>query len=593
MEWNPHFKHEMQAAEDDACELVLYTDSSTEKRSALNHNFPEVTESRTRDLFKPLPSKANLWSYYGRRDDIIVFSNGEKFNPVPMELTIGSNAMLSGALIVGQGRTQALLVLEPKSDTDADSKAIKNSVWPLVERANSVAPAQGRVARSNILVIPPGVFVRASKDTIIRKLSEQKLQAELNRLSTSEFHQALLKPTFERTAIESFVSDVVTKSFSQDVGIDDDLFAFGLDSLESTEVMKSLRSGIKPYSPGKSLDWISLDLFYRCHSVKQITDILERFLISGEVIAAEPISNPQNVTAALAKFTKDLPKSSRSVIEKDETRLTIALTGSTGSLGSALLQRLIAEDSVKKIYCLNRRCDSAHEAKYSSARFLRTKTHACQLGLVDAEYHSLSSEVDIIIYNAWQVNFSLPFAAFEDQLQGLRNLVDWSLRRPRRPRLVFCSFVSSVMNWPLKNPESPVIPADQVVDHSNTLQTGYGISKSVAEQILSVGSKQGADIVIIRFGQIVRSGDFSSRQDGLGRSWIPALFKTSKTLCCFPVDICDIDWLSLDEASTSFLELSLHDLPKSQKSTGGLRVYNSVNESPGTCSTACRNQSGS
>ncbi|KAL9084959.1 MAG: hypothetical protein Q9165_007825 [Trypethelium subeluteriae] len=581
MEWNPHFKHEMQAAEDGAYELVLYTDSSTEKRSALNHNFPGVAEWRTRDLFKPHPSKANLWSYYGRRDDIIVFSNGEKFNPVPMELKIGSNAMLSGALVVGQGRTQALLLLEPKPDINSDSEAIKNSVWPLIERANMAAPAQGRVTRSNILVVPPGAFVRAGKGTIIRRLSEQKLQAEIDRLSINESHEAFLSYPSERTAIENFVSDVVAKAFSQGVGVHDDLFAFGLDSLKSTELVKNLKSGIKPYSSGKPLDWISLDLVYRHPSIGRIADILQRYLTSGAVIPAESIGDPQIVAAALAKFTKDLPELSDIIVDKDKTGLTIALTGSTGSLGNALLQRLSVESKVKRIYCLNRRRDSAHEAKYSSVHFLQANTHASQLGLKDAEYQSLQSEVDIIIHNAWQVNFSLPFQAFEDQLQGLHNLIDWSLRSPRRPRLVFCSSVSSVMDWPLKNPESPIIPEDQVGSHSSALQTGYGISKSVAEQMLSAGSQQGADIVIIRFGQIVQPGDFSSKQDGMGRSWVPALFKTSKTLGCFPVDICDIDWISLDEASASFLELSLHEIPESRESAGGLRVYNAVNGSSG------------
>lgn len=108
MEWNPVFKVEMQPSDDEpgAFELVLFADATTEKMSALNHNFPGVSVWRTKDLFKRHsdPSKSNLWSYYGRRDDIIVLPNGEKFNPVPMELLIQGHPLLAGALIIGMGR---------------------------------------------------------------------------------------------------------------------------------------------------------------------------------------------------------------------------------------------------------------------------------------------------------------------------------------------------------------------------------------------------------------------------------------------------------------------------------------------------------
>ncbi|KAF4627477.1 hypothetical protein G7Y89_g10678 [Cudoniella acicularis] len=219
MEWNPHFKHVMELAEDGAYELVLFTDASTEKRSALNHNFPGTPEWRTRDLFKPHPSKPNLWQYYGRRDDIIVFSNGEKFNPVPMELMIGGNKSLSGVLVVGQGRLQASLLLEPIPGNAHDSAKFIEDLLPLVGRANAQAPAQGRISRSKILVVAPGAFIRAGKGTVIRKLSEKKLQAEIDKLYLSD--------------VETFAGDIVADAFSKRLHLHDDFFAFGLDSLNT------------------------------------------------------------------------------------------------------------------------------------------------------------------------------------------------------------------------------------------------------------------------------------------------------------------------------------------------------------------------
>lgn len=133
MEWNPIFKVEMQPSDDEPCafELDLFADADTENMSALNHNIPGIHEWRTKDLFKrhPDPLKPNLWSYYGRRDDIVVLSNGEKFNPVPMELIIQDHPMVAGALVAGQGRRQAALLVEPKTHI-LDGKIFLNEIWP-------------------------------------------------------------------------------------------------------------------------------------------------------------------------------------------------------------------------------------------------------------------------------------------------------------------------------------------------------------------------------------------------------------------------------------------------------------------------------
>lgn len=44
MEFHPYTKLERQPAEDDAFEIVVFADASTAGSTALNHNFPDVTE---------------------------------------------------------------------------------------------------------------------------------------------------------------------------------------------------------------------------------------------------------------------------------------------------------------------------------------------------------------------------------------------------------------------------------------------------------------------------------------------------------------------------------------------------------------------
>lgn len=45
----------------------------------------ELEEYRTKDLFELHPQIPNLWRWCARSDEIIVFLNGEKTNPISME----------------------------------------------------------------------------------------------------------------------------------------------------------------------------------------------------------------------------------------------------------------------------------------------------------------------------------------------------------------------------------------------------------------------------------------------------------------------------------------------------------------------------
>lgn len=87
--------------------------------------------------------------YAGRRDDVLVLSTGEKFNPVAFEQKLLSHGLLSGALVVGQRRFQCALILEAKDI--ASSQNVIEEVWPVVEEANIAAPAHGKIQKQMIM----------------------------------------------------------------------------------------------------------------------------------------------------------------------------------------------------------------------------------------------------------------------------------------------------------------------------------------------------------------------------------------------------------------------------------------------------------
>ncbi|MCJ1366763.1 hypothetical protein MMC16_005893 [Acarospora aff. strigata] len=332
MEWNPCFKLKMQPSNDEegAYELVLYADESTEDMSALKHNLPGIGEWRTKALFKPHPTKPNIWRYYRRRDDIIVLSNGEKFNPVPMELRIQAHPLLAGALVVGFGRAQAALLVEPKSDIgETERSSLAETIWCVVQEANLLVPGHGRIIRSRILVSSPSKpFVRAGKGTIVRKLTEKTYESEIEDLYseivvTETLGLPALRPTFDPQAVSQYIRSLVASSFPAAANLDtgDDLFASGFDSLQILQVVQSLKVGLKEHSRS-DLSWVSTKTIYEHPTISQLAKVITDFLNLDRVPEQDKHDRIATMEMFVKRFTKDYLKDLQS---RTRERLPILL----------------------------------------------------------------------------------------------------------------------------------------------------------------------------------------------------------------------------------------------------------------------------
>ena len=94
--------------------------------------------------------------------------------------------------------------------------------------------------------------------------------------------------------------------------------------------------------------------------------------------------------------------------------MTVLLTGSTGNFGAYILDELLQNQSVHKVYCLNRSKDAqskqkkAHEVRGLSTSFSEPRVSFItadypseNLGLSNEKYAQIAREVTIIIHNAW------------------------------------------------------------------------------------------------------------------------------------------------------------------------------------------------
>ena len=593
MEWHPAEDLTMEPAEDDAYELVMHVNVQTEGMSHLNHNFPGITQYRTKDLFRPHPTNPNLWRFHGRRDDIIVLSNGEKFNPVPMEILLQGDPRVSGALVIGQGRFQAALLIEPKSGVP-DKASLKSSIWSLVEKGNSKLPSQGRISQSKILIADSNKpFQRAGKGTVVRKLTENDFTSEIDELYNANGRGTqtigpILKASYSHESVKDFVRALVAELFS---GIKirdfDDMYVLGLDSLKTIEIANSLQAGLRSQGVYGDLSWLSSNIIYANPSINQLTVILTNFLNSGLLPNSKSDSPKRNekMSALVERYTTSLPQRTLAQKKPRAVAETIAITGSTGSLGFHLLQKMIEDPNISRVYCLDRAVDAQRIFEQKSKKYADHQQHQKliflivnlaqqDLGLTAVQMSELKENVDLIIHNAWKVDFNVPLEHFEDvHIRGTRNIVDWSISSERQPRVVFISSVSSTNNWGEVYGDAIPVPEDLLYNYDIASDMGYGQSKNVAESILGISSQRSSvPVSILRLGQVAGS-TLSEDDPWPEQEWVPSLIKTSKSLGLLPRDLPSVDWIPINRLAEIVLEVACSDYKSEQNHS----AYNLVN----------------
>ena len=596
MEFHPMNKIELRAAEDDAYELVVFVDKSTESSECLNYNLPDVREWHTKDLFRPHPTNHNLWKFHGRRDDIVVLSTGEKLNPVPMETIIQGSHLVAGALVLGQSRTQTALLIEPSPNCN-DTHLLLEKVWPLVEIANTKVPGHGRVTRSMMLAAKSEKpFVRAGKGTIVRRLTEEAYMDEIEYLYVSKGKIKPIEPILleakgfrleDVTAlVRSTIEKIARGSVIQDT---DNLYIAGVDSLKTAEITDNLRSSLSAHRNSNQLDWISPETVYNNPSITELSIVILAFLNDGKKPSTKDrAAEMSRVFEAFAERLLSTPLTTRS--DQRCGSCIIGITGTTGQLGTCLLEECIKSPNVSYIYCLNRSphagvrwsemCQKRglddHVSK-EKVQFLTTNFGKPCLGLDGTVYTKFTNECDILIHNAWKVDFNQSLSSFEENIHGVVTLANWSAAILRSPRIAFISSISSAGPWSSSYREGLNIPEAPISDFKAALDIGYGESKNISERLLDRAAAQSrTSSSVYRVGQIGGSID-SNGILWAKHDWVPAMLQSSRSMESIPADLPRVDWIPIDAVAKIILELSLHDrehIPDLSK------YYNIVNPHP-------------
>jgi thioester reductase-like protein/acyl-coenzyme A synthetase/AMP-(fatty) acid ligase len=535
-------------------------------------SFPELDEYRTKDLYEEHPTKKGLWKYKGRNDDVIVLSNGEKFNPVMFEKDIEGHPAVKGALVVGQGRFQAGLILE--TNTKTDPEAFLEQIWPVVERANEKMAAHGRVWKSKVAIASPQKpFQRAPKGSIMRRKTNELYKSEIDALYSNEGSAELLGQIgvdADETTIREFVKQAIRLALPKipeqfnDEGYEADLFSFGIDSLQVLALANTIGHSL-PKKEGSRDAVFKPRMVYSNPTIDALTKAISNIL-HGEAANGTPTkSREQNMDEVIKKYTQDLP----SPIEYNPRaeNHVVVLTGSTGSLGNYLLEGLINNPAVERIYCLNRSDaqsrqkqsfeDRGSKPDFSKVVFLQTSFNKQNFGLSDKVYSELQASVDIFIHNAWAVDFNMGLESFEEtHIAGTRRVIDFSATAKYHPHIIFISSIASTGNWHGSG-HSGFVPEVFMQDNNLPLPQGYGESKHVASSILALAAeKSSIASTIVRVGQL--AGPTAEKGLWNRQEWLPSIVSSSKALGKIPRTLGNediVDWVPTDAAAKVLLDI--------------------------------------
>ncbi|KAI0404426.1 hypothetical protein F4802DRAFT_227590 [Xylaria palmicola] len=586
---DPKLGYEYRHVSDHLYEQAIVRKDELSDYQGIFATFPELTEWPMKDIYSkhPDPAKGDLWVYRGRTDDIIVFSTGEKINPVEMEDMINGNPAVDTAIIIGQGRFQSSLLVEaidPPVSAD-DEQRLLDAVWPSVQAANKECPSHGRIHRNMILFTTAAKpMVRAAKGTVLRKRTLDLYTTELDALYDAA-DAPVKKPNGvsegHDESVEAVVKAIVSASTEIEIdGIapDSDLFELGLDSLQVTVIARKLNEFLasreKPQSAAPKTIYANPTLAALAEAVSAI--------IEGN--ASTDGSDEEKLEALYQLHTEHLPISGREALPRPPARSVVLMTGSTGSLGSYVLDALQADDRVARVYCLCRGPDSAaRQASLQASRGLRPLSgdkvrcldadlSASYFGLPIEAYRGLLGAVTHVVHNAWQVDFNLAVQSFSRHVAFVRRLADFSAHSRHGAGLFLVSSIGAVGG--LRGDVAERVFADWAAPGRG----GYGQSKFLAERVLDAAAREaGVPAIVCRVGQV--AGPTSAAGEWPRREWLPSLIASSGRLGKLPGSLGPrldaVDWVPVDVLGRALVELTLHPLPDT--SAPGAVVYHAVN----------------
>ncbi|KAJ7642621.1 hypothetical protein DFH06DRAFT_1214012 [Mycena polygramma] len=133
---------------------LIVKECATNCLALTNTEVDGVPAYDTKDIVQRHPTDPTLYRVYGRIDDQIMHSNGEKTNPGPIEEILVQDPRIKMAIMFGRERPHAGVIIAPSDDVQ-EWESLRDAIWPTVEQANKFAPSHSRIFKEMIILATP------------------------------------------------------------------------------------------------------------------------------------------------------------------------------------------------------------------------------------------------------------------------------------------------------------------------------------------------------------------------------------------------------------------------------------------------------
>jgi thioester reductase-like protein len=508
----------------------------------------------TRDLFVRHPTKTDRFKYVGRLDDWIALVNGEKINPVQFEQTVQTDPHVAEAVVFGAGQVAAgLIIVAAKGYDNVSEDEFIKIVQPTIDAANARAEAYAKIDREHIRVMRAEAIndcPKTDKGTVIRSAFYKKFEALIKSIYEDAERTTGGNLQLDRDGTAAWLKELVVQILELDeakaarLSEDTDFFTVGLDSLGAYRMFSRI---VKTLDLGPRASEVAGNVCFEHPNVAALASFLFALRSGGSYAKRTETDEMQALIDRYGAFGP------QKVTDAGAPRVVL-LTGATGSLGAHILATLLQVPGIEKIYCLNRGADP-HARTVESLRLRgldlpleRVESLGGDLtepgfGL-DVHTGGRLAGVNLVIHNAWSVNFNMGVASFESQMRGARNMIDFSFQS--NARFFFVSSVSSAVR------AGDVITESHVGRLTDAQETGYARSKLVAERLCRFAHEAGLDARVLRIGQIVGDTRLGQWSDTEG---VPLMIRSAVTMGALPALRDTLTWLPVDVVAKVIVEL--------------------------------------
>ncbi|UZP36435.1 hypothetical protein NXS19_004251 [Fusarium pseudograminearum] len=487
----------------------------------------------SKDLFEKHPHKPRTWKFVARLDDMIVLSNGENANPVPLESSLMNNSNVTMAVAFGAGQESLGVIIIPSQHaSNMASDELLKSIEQDLNLGNGRMPAYARVSLDAVLIQPAGTELpMTGKSTLQRAMFYRQFSTIISDYYSNGGVEngvgTLPEQSFNDSEISRIIHEIVFRHHPpmQDQS-DADFFTTGMDSLQASRIRSEIlrRIYIKPEKVATNVVFNHPNLSLLSHHIVSL------YTGRQDAMAVDPQEIARSLIRKYTRFDTSEGTGKHDITPVPEAN-TILLTGATGYLGVQILHNLLSRRPKDRVYCLIRAQDNTEaelrldqalaNSKLTLPKASRQMVVALagdvgrdMLGLSPDDYGTLLRSVTKIIHNAWAVNFSMSLSSFEPQLASVWHLIQLALSAAQTPEVVFISSIVAVAS---ANPPAQSSASSEPTQWEGNIMErrygweavgslGYGQSKWVAEEICHSASEHtGLPVKVIRLGQI--SGD--------------------------------------------------------------------------------------